>query len=174
VVPDAPAAKAGIEPGDVIVSVDGQSVSGPRQLTRRIGAIEPGATAKIDVMRDGKPVTLSLELTKLENQTAVAAPEAAEPQATEPSTVPAMGISIIPNEGGEGLVVTSVDADGVASDQGIQVGDVISEVNGVMVKSASELSAAIEEARNANRNNVLMRITRDDNASFIALPIARG
>jgi serine protease Do len=173
VVADGPAAKAGIEPGDVITAVDGESISGPRELTRRIGAIAPGATARIDVMREGKPVTLSMQLTKLEAETAAAAPESAIPEA-QPSELSGLGLEVTPNEGGDGVVVSQVERDGAGSDLGIQPGDVILEINGTPVTSAADITKAVDEARAADRANVLMRISRDDNASFIAFPIARG
>jgi serine protease Do len=174
VVPDAPAAKAGIEAGDVIVSVDGQSVNNPRQLTRRIGGIQPGATAKIDVIRDGKPIVLSLELTKLETQTASAAPETTTPEAVTPSNVEQFGLEVVPNDNGDGVVVTSVDPDGLAADQGLRAGDVITEVNGTAIKAAGDIGLAVDNARKEDRRNVLMMITRENNPSFIALPIKRG
>ena len=176
VMADGPAATAGVESGDVIVSVNGKKIDGPRQLTRQIGAIAPGETASLNVVRDGKPVTLSLKLTKLEAEVIAAAPETVEPKDTAPSDIAGYGLQVMPNDKGEGLVVASVDPDSVAADQGLLAGDVILEINGVAVKSATDINKALTEAKAAARDNVLMRVTRDsnDNARFLALPVDKG
>jgi serine protease Do len=174
VLPDGPAAKAGIESGDVIVSVDGKKIDSPRQLTRQIGAIAPGAAASIEVIRDGKPIKLDLKLAKLEADAAVAAPEAAPPQDVKPSVIAGFGIEVMPNDKGEGLVIAAVDPNSVAAEQGLKGGDVILEVNGTPVKVVGDIDKALSDAKMASRDNVLMRVTRDDNARFLALPVDKG
>jgi serine protease Do len=176
VMPDGPAAKAGIESGDVIVSVDGKNIDGPRQLTRRIGAIAPGETAKLEVMRDGKPVTLSLKLAKLEGEVAAATPEQVAPEDVKPSSIQAFGIEVVPNDKGAGLVIAAVDPDSVAAEQGVRAGDIILEINGETVKAAADIEKALTDTKASARDNVLMRVTRDgdENARFLALPIDKG
>jgi serine protease Do len=174
VVPEGPAAKAGIEPGDVILSVDGGSIENPRDLTRRIGAIEPGTSAKIDVLRDGRTETLTLTLDELkETQQAAVTPEAT-PAPAEPSALEGLGLEVVPDDGGQGLVITGVDPDGAAAGRGLEPGDVIAEINGVAVKSPADVTAAMKAARDADRRSVLVRVTRDDNARFLTLPAGRG
>ena len=63
-----PAVKAGIEAGDVIVSVDGERVKDARELSRRIGGMAPGANIKLGVVRKGADKTISLTLGELPNQ----------------------------------------------------------------------------------------------------------
>jgi serine protease Do len=174
VLPDGPAAKAGFEAGDVIVAVDGKKTDSPRQLTRQIGAIAPGETASLDVMRDGKPVTLSLKLAKLENEVAAAAPATAVPQESKPASIEGFGIEVMPNDKGDGVVIVTVDPQSAAADQGLRAGDIILEVNGVDIKAITDVDTALAAAKSEDRKNVLMRITRDDNARFLALPVDKG
>ncbi len=174
VMPDSPAAKAGIESGDVIVSVDGKKIDGPRQLTRQIGAIAPGASASVDVIRDGKPVKLDLKLAKLEADIKTETPAVVAPEEMKPSSIAGFGIEVMPNDKGDGLVIATVDPDSVAAEQGLKAGDVIVEVNGTTVKVVADIDKALSEAKTAARNNVLMRVTRDDNARFLALPVDKG
>ncbi|MGL4406665.1 MAG: PDZ domain-containing protein, partial [Notoacmeibacter sp.] len=174
VLQDGPAGKAGIEAGDVIVSVNGQKVDGPRQLTRRIGAISPGETAGIEVIRDGKPLKLSLVLAKLEAEVAAKAAPTEEPKEVKPASVEGLGFEVLPNDKGEGLVIVSVDPESAAAGQGLRDGDIILEMNGTPVKSISEVEDALASAKSANNANVLVRVTRENNARFIALPIDNG
>src|ERR1019366_3306839 len=64
VAPGGPAEKAGIKPGDVIRKVNGQTIDSAHQLTDVITGISPGAVAGLDVIRDGKPLSLRVTLTE--------------------------------------------------------------------------------------------------------------
>lgn len=174
VLADGPAGKAGIESGDVIVAVNGKNVDGPRQLTRRIGAIAPGETASIDVIRDGKPTQLTLKLAKLESEKAEIAPAVATPQEVQPSSVDGFGINVIPNDKGDGIVIASVEPESAAAEQGLRAGDVLLEINGTAVKTVADVNKELAAAKLAEAKNVLMRVTRDDNPRFLTLPVDKG
>lgn len=176
VLPDGPAEKAGIETGDVIVSIDGKKVENARQLTRRIGSISPGETAELSVIRDGKPVSLSLKLSKLESEAKPTEPKEMAPEEIKPSSIASFGIEVMPNDKGNGLVISSVDSNSVAEEQGLKAGDIILEVNGEPVKLAADIENALSATKSSSRTNVLLRVTRDgdDSARFLALPVGKG
>ena len=64
-----PAAQAGIQPGDAIVKVDGKPVRDPIQLTRSIGSHPPGATVKLEIVRDGKSREVEVNLGRRPDET---------------------------------------------------------------------------------------------------------
>src|SRR5437899_601688 len=125
-----PAVKAGIQAGDVITAVNGTPVKDARELARQIGALAPGSTAKLMVWRKGEEKSFSILLGELPKERTARAPDSAEPKGTD---VPRLGLTLAPagqvaGSGSEGVVVTDVDPNGVASEHGFKTGDVILEV----------------------------------------------
>jgi serine protease Do len=173
--PDTPAAQAGIRPGDVITSVNGNTIKDSRTLARDISGMAPGSSAKLDILRKGETKTITVTLAKMPSQTQKRA------QATEPGHVPAKGIphvglSVAPandveGAGNKGVVVTAVDPDGPAAEHGLQSGDVILAVAGTTVSNAADLRNAVEEARSDGKHDVLMRVMTSDSTHFVAVPI---
>jgi len=173
-----PAAKAGIESGDVIIAVNGQSIKDARELARTIGALAPGNAVKLDVLHKGKDAVVNLTLGKL--------PNAQEAQAgsgggdsTHGTDVPHLGMTVAPansvaGAGKKGVVVTGVDPNGVASDRGFKEGDVILEVAGKSVANPGDVRDAIKTARTDNKNNVLMRVRSGDASRYVAMPLGNG
>jgi serine protease Do len=173
--PGSPAAKAGMKTGDVIVSVDGRSVKDSRNLAQTIGAMSPGSLVRLDLIRDGSQQTMTVTLGELPNQPQAEAGSA--PQDSQ-SPVPGLGLSIAPAKAAsgdnQGLVVTAVDSNGPAAEQGIKVGDVIENVSGTTVSSLGEMQKQLGELRKAGKHSVLVRIRSDDMTRYVALPLATG
>jgi serine protease Do len=171
--PDTPAAKAGLKAGDVITAVNGTAVKDSRDLARQISTMTPGSSAKLDVVRQGESKTIDVTLEKMPNQQQA---NAGVEQDNSGPSVPHLGLSVAPaNEvagaGGKGLVVTDVDPDGKAAEHGFKSGDVILEVAGKSVSSASELRQALAAAQSQGKHDVLMRVKTADNTHFVAMPI---
>src|ERR1700683_4529346 len=124
---NSPAAKAGITSGDVITSVDGNSVADARELARRIGTMAPGATVKLTLVHQGEDKTVSLTLGTLPAERQAANQQNERP--TADSEIPKLGLTLAmgsqSGEQGNGVVVTAVDPNGVAADHGFQNGVVI-------------------------------------------------
>jgi serine protease Do len=170
---DSPAQKAGIKAGDVIVSVNGETVSDARNLARRISAMAPGTSVKLGIIRSGREDTLTLTLGELpkERQARADTEERTSPRGVE---VPKLGLSLAPaRNGGEGVVVTQVDPSGTASDQ-FQTGDVILDVNGKAVSSPADVRKAVADAQNDGRRSVLMRVKSNQGTRFIAVPLGNA
>ncbi|MBV8925901.1 MAG: Do family serine endopeptidase [Bradyrhizobium sp.] len=177
-----PAAKAGIESGDVITAVNGESVKDARELARTIGGIAPGTAVKLDVMHKGQDKVVNLTLGTLPNSVEAKADNDNgddNGNATRGTDVPKLGLTVAPansvaGAGKEGVVVTEVDPKSAAADRGFKEGDVILEVAGKTVASANDVREAITAAKNDNKNVVLMRVKSGGQSRFVAVPLAKG
>jgi serine protease Do len=167
-----PADKAGIKAGDVIISVNGETVVDARTLARRISALAPGASVKLGVVRGGKEETLTLTLGELPRERqARANVEEKDNQGTD---VPKLGLSLAPaKNGGEGVVVTSVDPNGAAGDR-FKNGDIILDVNGKLVSSPAEVRKAVSDAQAGGKRTVLMRVKSGQATRFVAVPLGNA
>jgi serine protease Do len=175
---DGPAAKAGIQSGDVITAVNGQPVKDARDLARRIGGLPPNTSVKLTIVSKGSEKTVSLTLGELPREQRQAKADTNDKDNTGTS-VPRLGLSLAPagsvaGAGSEGVVVTQVDPDGPAASQGFRAGDVILDVAGTRVASPEEVRKAFAEARSGGKRTVLLRVKSGDNTRFLAVPVGRG
>lgn len=174
-----PAAKAGIEAGDVIVSVDGAPVRNARELSRMIGGMAPKASVKIGLLRKGTEKTVTLTLGELPNQREASAAPAGEDREAPGSDLSRLGLTLapaskVPGASSEGVAVTQVDRGGVASELGFKTGDVILEVGGKAVNAPADVRKALADARNDGKRTILMRVKSEGGTRFVALPVGRA
>jgi serine protease Do len=171
---DSPAAKAGIQSGDVITAVDGQPVKNARELARKISSMAPGTSVKLGIWRKGEAKQLTLTLGELPNTRQARAQIA--PDETGPgSNVGPLGLSLAPaanvaGAGSAGVVVTQVDPDGPAAERGLRTGDVILDVGGKTVATPSDVRKAMQDAHAQGKHTILMRVKSGDQTKFVALP----
>jgi len=167
-----PAEKAGIKAGDVIVSVNGEAVNDARTLARRISALAPGTSVRLGVVRNGREEALTLTLGELPRERQARAN--VEERDNQTTDVPKLGLSLAPaKNGGEGVVVTSVDPNGTAGDR-FKNGDVILDVNGKLVSSPAEVRKAVSDAQAGGKRTVLMRVKSGQATRFVAVPIGNA
>jgi serine protease Do len=172
--PNGPAAKGGIESGDVITAVNGQAVKDARELARTVGSLPPGSTVKLNVLHKGKDNVVNLTLGQLPNtQEAKVAPP---PSGAD---VPQLGLTVAPassiaGAGKTGVVVTNVDPKSAAADRGVKEGDIILDVAGKSVTGPADVRDAIKSANAGNKNSVLMRVRAGDSFRYVAVPLNNG
>jgi serine protease Do len=171
---DSPAAKAGIQSGDVITMVDDAPVKDARELARRIGTMSPGTTVKLGVIHQGEQKTVSLTLGTLPNEKQ-ASNDHSQREVPE-GDVPKLGLTLAPankvsGADSNGVVVTKVAEGGVAADHGFQVGDVILEVGGKAVSTPADVRKSLSDARKEGKRAVLFRVKSGSDTKFVALPL---
>jgi serine protease Do len=179
---DGPAAKAGIQSGDVIVTFDGKDVPDMHRLPLMVAGTEVDKTVDVVVIRKGHPVTLKVKLGEMKakdsDDDADAKADKDKPVATA-DKVEALGLSVTPvtdalrrrfelKKTAKGLVVTAVSPNGIAADYGIQAGDIIAEAAQKEVKSAKDLADVADTAKKANRP-LLLLVNRHDDMLFVAV-----
>ena len=175
--PNSPAAKAGIESGDVITSVDGNAVSDARDLARRIGTMAPGTSVKLGVLHQGQEKTVTVTLGTLPNEKAAANQE--KSGAGPDNDMPKLGLTLAPSNKmsgaeGSGVVVTAVDPSGVAADHGFRVGDVILDVGGKSVSNPSDVRKQLADARKEGKRALMFRVKSGEGTRFVAMPLGNA
>ncbi|MGN6488449.1 MAG: Do family serine endopeptidase [Devosia sp.] len=173
---DSPADKAGVKSGDVITAVDGKAVNNALDLSRTIAGKNPGTKVELTIWRDGKEQKVTVELGKLdEAQVAQNDQQQNPPQDQQDQTAPAstsVGLTLVPNSDGEGLLIQDIDQNSAAAEKGFAVGDTILEVNNQKVSSVADFEKAIQGVKDAGRGTALVKAQRDGNTRFIGLPLS--
>lgn len=167
-----PAAKAGINSGDIITAVDGQPINNALDLSRTIAGKAPGTAVELNIWRDGKDQKISVTLDTLKV-------EATEAEPTPPATVnpdepvpSSVGITLVPNSDGDGLLIQAIDPNSVAAEKGFAVGDAIIEVDNKPVATAAAFEDAIKAVKDSGRSTALIKANRGGNIRFVGLPLS--
>ncbi len=179
-VPGGPAAQAGILAGDVIIRFDGRPVPNDKRLPQIVAGTEVGKSVDVVVIRKGSEMTVKVTLGELEKATD------AKPEEKAPGTPPAPGTPVLgmklseltPEmrqrfniQGGEGVVVTEVDAKSQANEKGVKAGDVIVEMDLTKVTKPAEISDLLKKAEQGRKTSVLLLVQRGEDRRFVALRI---
>ena len=166
--PGGPAAKAGLQPGDVIRRIDGQAIVASGDLPALIGRSLPGQKIDIEVWRQGQARTLSAQLADASDR-AVAATDK-----TDAAAKGRLGLALRPLQPQEkresgvsaGMVIEQVS--GAAARAGVQAGDLLMAVNGQPVSAIEQVRAAVAKAD----KSVALLIQRDGQQIFV--PVRLG
>lgn len=171
--PDSPAAEVGLQPGDVVLGLDGEEIEDPRELSRAVAERDPGETANLTIHRDGEEVDVELTLGSRDTPQVTAdagrgGDEQAGRMGVAITELPALVRRELDLQGDIGVMVRQVEPGSPASEAGIQPGDVILEAGGEPTRETADLANAWEEAVEEDRP-LLLRITRDQSPLFVAV-----
>jgi serine protease Do len=172
--PDSPASKAGIEPGDVIQSVNGTKITNPRDLAVNIAGIKPGQEAKLQVLRDGQTKDVDLKVAQMPNEQVASNQTGGQEHherlglALAPLSPDVRGQLDLPS-GTKGAVISGVQPGSPAQMAGLQPGDVIVGVGTKSVDSPSDAVNAIRSAMNGKNHAVALRVIRNGEPIFVGI-----
>jgi serine protease Do len=168
IVEDGPADKGGVQPGDVIVSINKQLLKNESEVTSIIGLMEPGATAELGIIRNGKSLTLNVKVKEYPGD------EVASKAKEKSSEAHAFGLALqkLTSANREqynltsktGLVVTNVQTGSEGERAGLQPGDLILQVNGKAVTEVSQFKSLAGTGQRA-----VLRVERDGQFFFTPL-----
>jgi serine protease Do len=167
-----PAAEAGIQAKDIILEVNDNKIETSRQLTAMIADLEVGEEAKVEVFRNGKIKTFQIKLAKRDDQrlSSRSAPREREEEKfgikvvdLTPEIIQRFGIGDT-----TGVIVISVESDGKGAEAGVQMGDIIKEINHRVIESVKDYTAAMEKIKDDEAVNLF--IWRK-NAGFMVLKL---
>jgi serine protease Do len=148
---ESPADKAGLKQGDIITAIDSKSVLNVNELRNTIASLKPGTNLSLTIFRDGKNKEVSVKIGELKRSEEEVINEIESNDATAelgfsadeltPQTIRQLGI-----KRSQGLVVTDVKPGSLAAEAGLMPRDIIVSINGVKVKTNSELSSTLNKA----------------------------
>jgi serine protease Do len=162
--PGGPAEKAGIKPGDVILSVDGQEVSRSEELPRIVARHAPGSHVKLSVLHDRQRRDVDVALATLKDEEGSRSGQLQPSPGGRPERGSALGITVGEEDGH--AVVERVAPDG-PSEGKLRPGDVIEELNNQPVASADDLAAKVRAV--PSDKPLLLRVRRGDQARYVAI-----
>ncbi len=179
-VADSPAARSGLQSGDLIREVDGESIEDPRHLSRVVAAANPGQKIELEVLRNGRMRSIDVMLGNLDGDTTVVSGIPANSGSSSGSAqLAGMRVSELNDverqqlglpDDVRGVLVTGVEPGSAAAEKGIRRGDVITEINYRTVENVGAASAALQAARN-NAASALLVLRRGDSQRYVALAL---
>jgi serine protease Do len=185
--PDGPAGKAGVQQGDVILTFDGKEVPDMHRLPLMVAETDVEKTVDMTVFRKGQEIPLKVKIGELQGKDdAEEAKETGkdqEPAAPNAEKIGELGLTVTPltdalrkrfdiDKGTKGVVVSSVSEDGIAAEDGIEIGDVVTEAGQQEVKSTKAFADQVKEAKKNNKT-LLLLISRKDDLRFVAITFGK-
>lgn len=169
--PDTPASRAGLKNGDIILKVNDTPVADSNQLKLLVGSLQPGATARLKLFRNGSVQETTLTLGEMpgpktregyEPGSAKGALDGVELSDLNPEILNELRLPART----KGVVVTDVDPDSAAADAGLQRGDVIEAINR---KPVDNVNQAQQLLAGASAQPALLMVNRRGQSSFIVV-----
>jgi len=179
VVDDSPAAKAGLQVGDVITEFGNEAIRSAKNLSIAVANADPSKKVPVKIVRNGTRKTMQVRLGEAE--TAVA--NATDGRSSDASVTDALGMNLVElndnyrqqlglPEHFSGVLVNKVQPGSSAARQGIQPGDVILRVGSERVSTVAGAKAAIAEAKSSGSGHAAMLVKRRDSQQFVSVAVS--
>jgi len=190
VVAGSPGARGGLQQGDVIIRVGGQPVTPDQTVSYLVANTPVGSRVPLDIIRGGRRQTITVQVGQRPTEDEVArqgglnTTPGANDNSTPVAPQKALGLSLAPltpelaraanlPETARGVIVTGVDPNSDAAEDGFRRGDLILSVNNQVVTSPAQVVAAVEAARKAGRSSVLLLVKRGNTPEqFVGVDIS--
>jgi serine protease Do len=198
ITPGGPAARAGLQPGDVVVKINNRTVGPDESLSLIVASLQANARVPIEIIRNGQRRTVTAvvaarpteeevaPLTGTETEAEVREPVESQQSTSQRAARAGLGLSVqaltpeiarglrLRDTNIRGVVVSSVDASSDAGAKGFQAGDIILSINQRPVATPEDAAAAVEAARSAGRPSVLLQVRRgNDSPRYVGVDLAR-
>ena len=168
IIEDSPAEKSGLKEEDVILFFDGEEIFYSSDLPLTVGSIRPESKVNAMILRDGKKKTVQVTVGELPKDPALA---------FENTQQNFLGL-VVENQANdnqrssvEGVLVTSVDPDGIAYESGIRRGDIIYSLARTRIENVNEFKEALSELDNQRRTTI--GISRNGNKRILSLNLSK-
>ena len=189
-VPGGPADKAGVQPGDVVVELNGRPVSSSVELTRMVALSHTGDTLHVSILRDGKPRAIDVRsgTRPSEGQLAANSKEdeggGGQPETPEAQHPNALGMTLgalddatrrhlgLPGDA-RGAVVLSVKATSDAGEKGLRAGDILVRAGETAISGPADVQAAVTRAKHDGLSSILVGVRREGHTLFIPIKIEK-
>ena len=172
VMADGPAARAGLRPGDVIVSFAGRPIDAMKDLPRIVAELDSGTEAEIGIRRDGGLETLTATIGV---QAQEGASPATAPAADDGGDTPRLGVALAARDepGKAGVSITGVVPGSPAARAGLRPGDVIVRAGSQAVSGPGEVAGAVRAAASGDKP-LLLLVERNDHRRYVAVDLDHG
>jgi serine protease Do len=182
VVPDGPAAKAGLRQRDVVLSVGDTPIEDVRTLVRHVATLPQGHKVDIAVWRDGAKRDIDVTVGATPSEQVVASADKTESKVAPTAR---LGLAVAPmtdeakarygiKDATSGVVVVDVSGDGPAAEAGLRPGDVIVKAGDKTIENPQALSQAVDSAATASKKSVLLMVERQGQPLFVAVRLAKA
>ncbi len=177
VMPDSPAARAGLKAGDILLELDGKKMEVPADLQRAVGLASPGKDSKMKVWREQGEKSIEIKIGESPDDR-----QAQAPKGSERATPTTLGMDVRPVtpdvarqlnlKSSEGVIVARVEENSAASEAGVQRGDIIREINRQKVRSISDYEKLTKDVKEGDRLTVLLQ--RGPMSLYVAFTVNKG
>ena len=192
--PGQPAEEAGLEPGDIVLSVNNRAVTPDQTLSYLVANIAPGTTIPLEIFREGERRRLNVTVGKRPSEEELRQSQMFDPDAEPEEDLGPADSEIIEDRLGlqvleitpqiarqlgagadtDGLVIAAVNQNSDAARKGLQRGDIILSANYRPVTTVEDLEGTVREAQAENREAVLLRVQRRGRpAQYVAVRLSR-